>query len=39
MEGVTYIPTGFWLGYQAWRSNIEGISDGPLPWFWGPKKV
>ena len=39
MEGVTYIPTGFWLGYQAWRSNIEGVSNGPLPWFWGPKKV
>ena len=39
MEHVTYIPTGFWLGYTAWRSNIEGITNGPLPWFWGVKKT
>jgi peptide/nickel transport system substrate-binding protein len=39
MEHVTYIPTGFWLGYTAWRSNLEGVSNGPLPWFWGPKKA
>jgi peptide/nickel transport system substrate-binding protein len=39
MEHVTYIPTGFYFGYQAWRSNIEGVSNGPLPWFWGPKKA
>jgi peptide/nickel transport system substrate-binding protein len=39
MEHVTYIPTGFYFGYQAWRTSLEGVSDGPLPWFWGPKKV
>ena len=39
MEHVTYIPTGFWLGYTAWRSNVEGVTNGPLPWFWGPKKA
>ncbi|MBS0241856.1 MAG: ABC transporter substrate-binding protein [Proteobacteria bacterium] len=39
MEHVTYIPTGFFLGYQAWRTNLEGVSSGPLPWFWGPKKA
>jgi len=39
MEYVTYIPTGFYLGYQAWRTSLEGVSNGPLPWFWGPKKV
>ncbi len=38
MEHVTYIPTGFFLGYQAWRSNLTGIASGPLPWFWGVKK-
>ena len=39
MQHVTYIPTGFFLGYQAWRSNLTGVSGGPLPWFWGPKKA
>jgi peptide/nickel transport system substrate-binding protein len=39
MEHVTYIPTGFYFGYQAWRSNLDGVSNGPLPWFWGPKKA
>lgn len=39
MEHVTYIPTGFYFGYQAWRTSIEGVGDGPLPWFWGPKKA
>ena len=38
MENVTYIPTGFYYSYQAWRSNLEGIANGPLPWFWGVKK-
>jgi peptide/nickel transport system substrate-binding protein len=39
MEHVTYIPTGFYFGYQAWRSNVDGIASGPLPWFWGVKKA
>ncbi len=39
MDFVTYVPTGFFLGYQAWRSNLTGVTDGPLPWFWGPKKA
>ncbi len=39
MDSVTWIPTGFYKSFQAWRSNIDGIADGPLPWFWGPKKA
>ena len=39
MENVIYIPTGFYFGYQAWRTNLEGVGDGPLPWFWGVKKA
>jgi peptide/nickel transport system substrate-binding protein len=39
MEFVTYISTGFYFGYQAWRANVVGVSNGPLPWFWGPKKA
>jgi peptide/nickel transport system substrate-binding protein len=39
MEHVTYIPTGFYFGYQAWRTSLDGVGNGPLPWFWGPKKA
>ena len=39
MEHVTYIPTGFYYGYQAWRTSLDGVGNGPLPWFWGPKKA
>ena len=30
-EGVVYVPTGFFPGYQAWRKNVPGIVKGPLP--------
>lgn len=33
MEHVVYIPTGFYYGYHAWRSNVSGIVKGPLPFF------
>ena len=36
---VTYLPTGFFLTYQAWRSNISGIVGGPTPSFFGVKKA
>jgi peptide/nickel transport system substrate-binding protein len=39
MDHVVYIPTGFYYAYQAWRSNLSGITSGPLPWFWGVKKA
>lgn len=39
MEDVTYIPTGFFYTYQAWRNNVSGISGGPLPFFSGVKKT
>ncbi len=39
MENAVYAPTGFFLGYQAWRSNIEGVVKGPLPFFWDVKKT
>jgi peptide/nickel transport system substrate-binding protein len=38
-EDVVYAPTGFFLGYQAWRKNISGIVKGPLPLFWGVTKT
>jgi peptide/nickel transport system substrate-binding protein len=39
MEHVTYIPTGFYYAYQGWRTNLQGVTNGPLPWFWGVKKA
>ncbi len=39
MDFVTYIPTGFFLGYQAWRKNISGVVKAPFPVFWGVQKA
>jgi len=38
-EDVVYAPTGFFLEYQAWRKNVNGIVKGPLPFFWGVSKI
>src|SRR5258705_2908249 len=38
LEHVVFAPTGFFLGYQAWPSNVSGITQGPLPFFWGVSK-
>jgi peptide/nickel transport system substrate-binding protein len=39
LDGVVYAPTGFFLGYQAWRKNVSGVVKGPLPFFWGVAKT
>lgn len=39
LESVVYAPTGFFLTYSAWRSNVKGIAKGPLPFFWGVSKA
>ena len=39
LENVVYAPTGFFLGYQAWRRNVSGVQKGPLPFFWGVSKT
>ncbi len=36
---ATYGPTGFFLMYQAWRTNISGIVKAPFPVFWGVQKT
>jgi peptide/nickel transport system substrate-binding protein len=38
MEHVVYIPLGFYVGRQAWRTNVNGVTKGPLPFFWGVSK-
>jgi peptide/nickel transport system substrate-binding protein len=39
LDNVVYAPTGFFLGYQAWRKNVTGVVKGPLPFFWGVAKT
>jgi peptide/nickel transport system substrate-binding protein len=39
LDGVVYAPTGFFLSYQAWRKNVNGVVKGPLPFFWGVAKT
>jgi peptide/nickel transport system substrate-binding protein len=39
LEDVVYAPTGFFLAHQAWRRQVNGITKGPLPFFWGVSKA
>ncbi len=39
LADVVYAPLGFYLAYQAWRKNVSGIAQGPLPFFWGVSKT
>jgi peptide/nickel transport system substrate-binding protein len=39
VANVVYCPTGFYLGYQAWRKNLTGVSSGPFPVLWGVSKA
>jgi peptide/nickel transport system substrate-binding protein len=38
LDYVVYAPLGFYLRHQAWRKNVTGIAQGPLPFFWGVSK-
>jgi hypothetical protein len=33
-----YVPLGVFLRHYAWRKNVSGIVQGPLPLFWGVSK-
>jgi peptide/nickel transport system substrate-binding protein len=39
LENVVYAPLGMYLRYFAWRKNVGGIAQGPLPFFWGVSKT
>jgi peptide/nickel transport system substrate-binding protein len=38
LENAIYAPLGVYLQEQAWRKNVSGIAQGPLPFFWGVSK-
>ncbi|WP_315780782.1 ABC transporter substrate-binding protein [Bradyrhizobium sp. SZCCHNPS1003] len=39
LDDVVFAPTGFFLGYTAWRKNVSGVTKGPIPLFWGVSKT
>ena len=38
-DNVTYVPTGFFLGYQAWRKSLSGVVKASFPVCWGGRKA
>ena len=39
IEDVVYAPLGWYLRYFAWRRSLAGVTQGPLPFFWGVSKT
>jgi peptide/nickel transport system substrate-binding protein len=39
LDEVVAAPLGFFLSHQAWRDTVSGITQGPLPLFWGVSKT
>jgi peptide/nickel transport system substrate-binding protein len=37
-DNAIYVPLGWYLRHFAWRKNVSGIVQGPLPFFWGVNK-
>jgi peptide/nickel transport system substrate-binding protein len=38
-ENAIYAPLGVFLQHQAWRRNVSGVAQGPLPFFWDVSKA
>jgi peptide/nickel transport system substrate-binding protein len=38
IQEAPFIPTGFYLGYQASRTSLTGVVNAPFPMFWGVRK-
>jgi peptide/nickel transport system substrate-binding protein len=39
LDDVVYAPLGWYLRYYAWRKSLAGVTQGPLPFFWGVSKT
>lgn len=39
LEHALFAPLGWYLRHYAWRRNLTGITQGPLPLFWGVSKT
>jgi peptide/nickel transport system substrate-binding protein len=38
-DDVVYAPVGWYLRHYAWRKSLTGVTQGPLPFFWGVSKT
>jgi peptide/nickel transport system substrate-binding protein len=36
---VVYAPVGWYLRHYAWRKSLTGVTQGPMPFFWGVSKT
>ena len=39
VDYVVYAPVGWYLRHYAWRRSLTGVTQGPLPFFWGVSKT
>jgi peptide/nickel transport system substrate-binding protein len=39
LDHVIYAPLGVYLRHYAWRKNVVGVRQGPLPFFWNVSKT
>jgi hypothetical protein len=39
LDYVVYAPVGWYLRHYAWRRSLTGVTQGPLPFFWGVSKT
>jgi peptide/nickel transport system substrate-binding protein len=39
LDHVVYAPLGWYLRHFAWRKSLTGVTQGPVPFFWGVSKT
>ena len=39
LDDVVFAPLGWYLRSYAWRRSLTGVTQGPLPFFWGVSKT
>jgi peptide/nickel transport system substrate-binding protein len=39
LDEVLCAPLGWYLRHFAWRKDLAGVTQGPLPFFWGVSKT
>jgi peptide/nickel transport system substrate-binding protein len=39
LDYVGYAPVGWYLRHYAWRRSLTGVTQGPMPFFWGVSKT
>jgi peptide/nickel transport system substrate-binding protein len=39
LDHVIYAPLGWYLRHYAWRKTLTGVTQGPMPFFWGVSKT